>query len=717
MMLTGRSRTLLICLALAAATLAVYCRVYRHEFIIYDDHQYITENPHVLSGLRWTNAAWAITSGYASNWHPLTWLSHMVDVQIFGLNAGRHHVVSLMFHVTNTLLLFLALNRLTGALWRSAFVAGLFGLHPVHVESVAWAAERKDVLSTFFLFLTLLAHERWARGSPKPEARGPNTWRWATSRIPKSDTEVVSRVSLEQAGSHAAHWARWYVLSLVFFALGLMSKPMLVTTPFVLLLLDYWPLGRMGSGSPLRSSRLCVEKGRPNVSASPGSMWAAARPLIWEKLPFFALAAVSSVVTFLVQKTGGAMAPLDMVPFSSRLSNAVMAYFSYVHKTLWPSGLTLLYLAPPRWPMAQVVMALLVLTAITAFVLIQARRRPYLITGWFWFAGTLVPVIGIVQVGNQFMADRYTYIPAIGLFVMITWIAFECANAWPSLRPLPQSLSKTLSASSSRTSSVTLSETSSNPSSRALPCLAFLILGLLALLAYRQVGFWQSSETVLGHCLAVTKDNFVAHNNLGAALGLQNRFAEAKVHVEEALRIRPHDPEMVRNMGVILCQLGRYEEAVPYLQEAVRLKPSQADVYSKVAVLLESQGKMDQAIACYRESLRLNPDQEEICNNLAWTLATHPDPKLRDGNEAVRLAEHACELSAYRKTIMVGTLAAAYAEAGRFPETIATAQKAIALATASGQNVLADRNRQLLELYMAGKPIHEPATGQKPAEK
>ena len=696
MILSGKSRTVLVCLALAAATLAVYCGVYRHEFIIYDDHQYITENPHVLSGLRWTNAAWAITSGYASNWHPLTWLSHMLDVRMFGLEAGGHHVVSLLFHVANTLLLFLLFKRLTRALWPSAFVSALFGLHPVHVESVAWAAERKDVLSTFLLFLMLLAYERWARGSPRAEIR-----------IPKPEAESASSEDLEAATPHGR---RWYVLALVFFAMGLLSKPMLVTSPFLLLLLDYWPLGRMGSGSSLRSSRLCVENGRPNASASPSSMWAAARPLILEKLPFFALAAVSIVVTFLVQKSGGAMAPLDMVPFTSRLSNAVMAYFSYIEKTLWPSRLTLLYLAPPRWPLPEVMVALVILAAITASVLLQARRRPYLFTGWFWFAGSLVPVIGLVQVGNQFMADRYTYIPAIGLFLMITWTVYEWASRWPSLRPLPKTSSKTSSATLSETLSETSSETLSNPFSRALPCLAFLILGLLAFLTFRQVAFWQNSETVLNHCLAVTTNNFIAHNNLGAALGLQNRFAEAEVHVEEALRIRPHDPEMLRNMGVILCQMGRYEEAVPYLQEAVRLKPSQADVYSKVAVLLESQGKMDQAIACFRQSVRLNPDQPEICNNLAWTLATHPDPKLRDGNEAVRQAEHACQLSAYRRTIMVGTLAAAYAEAGRFPEAVSTAEKAIALARAGGEKQLAERNQQLLELYQAGKPFHEPAS-------
>jgi tetratricopeptide (TPR) repeat protein len=648
--------TLLVCLVLAAAIVAVFQPLCRNDFIIFDDPQYITENPHVLSGLRWANVVWAFTSSYASNWHPLTWLSHMVDVQLFGLQPGRHHLVSLLFHAANSLLLFLVLKSMTGALWRSAFVAALFALHPLHVESVAWAAERKDVLSTFFFMLTLWAYARYARCPTLSALRSSS-----------------------------------YALALVFFALGLMSKPMLVSTPFVLLLLDYWPLSRWSAqrterrlasaGSSSRVESMRSPEISPRLEIRPNRLFF----LVLEKVPFFALSAISCVFTFAAQAKAGSVVPLEYMPFEPRLANTVMAYFGYVQKCVWPSRLTLLYLIPAScWPAWQITLTALTLAGITGLVLKSWRRRPHLVVGWLWFVGILVPVIGLVQVGSQLMADRYTYVPAVGLFIIIAWGGSELAAAF--------SMGK-----------------------RVLAPVALLVLAAAGTVAHRQVRLWRNSETVFNHCLAVTGDgNYVAHANLGRALALENRLDEARAHVQAALRIRPGDAQMIHNLGVLCVQQGDFDAALPYLREAVRLKPALASIYRRLGEILEALGKIDQAVACYREGLRVQPDQEEICNNLAWTLATQPDAKFRDGNEAVRLAEHACELSAFKNAAFLDTLAAAYAEAGRFPEAVASAQQAIGLATAAGQNALAEQTRKLLELYRAGKPFHEEAPASKP---
>lgn len=422
-----------LCGLLCAVTLAAFWPVLSNEFIIYDDGQYVTENPHVLSGLNWANVCWALQSGHASNWHPLTWVSHMLDVQLFGLKPGWHHLTNLLLHTANTVLLFLLLVRLTGGLGRSAFVAALFALHPLHVESVAWVAERKDLLSGFFFMLTLWAYVRYVDSLKSRVQSLKSEIREQEPGVQRSNPEPTHGIRNMEHASRSS-----YVLSLLFFSLGLMSKPMLVTLPFVLLLLDYWPLGRF------RPNKL-GDSAQP-IATGPGfrDRLEACPTLLREKLPFFLLSAASCVAAFVAQESGGAMDSLDHVPVAARVSNALMAYLSYLEKMLWPSKLAILYLRPNHWPAWHVGLAAFVLLVITLLVLGPGRRLACLTVGWLWFLGMLVPVIGVVQVGNQFMADRYTYLPLIGLFVIVAWGGWALASGretLPEFRPRPRNRS------------------------------------------------------------------------------------------------------------------------------------------------------------------------------------------------------------------------------------------------------------------------------------
>ena len=649
-------RTLFVGSFLAAATLATFQPVLHNAFINYDDPLYITLNTHLTGGLIWANVKWAFQTGYGGNWHPLTWLSHMLDVQWFGLNAGRHHLTSLLLHVANTLLLFLVLKRMTGAQWRSALVAALFALHPLHVESVAWIAERKDVLSAFFFMLTLWAYARYAEGRRKKEECRMNA-------------EAGLGGTVRPISAFCILPSYFFFLSLLFFTLGLMSKPMLVTLPFILLLLDYWPLRRFQPAL----SWLTPSARRFHPSSF------ILHPLLLEKVPFLALSAAASVVTVLAQWNGGAVETLDRVPVAARLINALLAGLGYLEKMVWPARLAILYLRPEQWPLWRVGLAVFVLGGISVLVGVRGRDRGWLTVGWLWFLGMLVPVSGLVQVGNQYMADRYSYLPLIGLFIIVAWGGWEVAG---------------------------------QPKRWWLALAALMGLAAAGAVTQRQVGLWQNSETIFGHCLAVTANNHVAHNNLGAALALHGRAEEAHAHFEAAWRLQPHDADTLCNLGVSLTGLGKFDEGAPYLAEGVGIKPELGDIYGKLGLLLDGRGSTAQAIACYREGLRVRPGQVEIANNLAWILATNPDPRLRDGNEAIRLAEQACKSSGYKLALVVGTLAAAYAEAGRFSQAVTAAEQAIALATAAGQPELADRNRQLLALYRARQPFHEKSGGE-----
>lgn len=517
-----------VSVSLVLAVTAAYWPVSRLGFVRFDDPTYVTENPHILSGLNWPAVKWALTSGYGANWHPLTWMSHMLDVQVFGFNAGPHHVVNVLLHAANTVLLFTVMVRMTGAVWRSAFVAAAFALHPIHVESVAWVAERKDVLSAFFWMLTLWAYAEYVRKA--------GAWR--------------------------------YTLVLALFALGLMAKPMVVTLPFALLLLDVWPLHRLELGERwLRSIALLVR----------------------EKIPLFVLSGASSVVTYLVQNQGGTVASSVRLPLAGRVANAVVAYLAYLGKAFWPLHLAAYYPYPRSQPAGWVVVSAIGLIAASAVAIAAVRRRPYLFVGWFWYVGTLVPVIGIIQVGTQAMADRYTYIPLIGIFIIIAWGVPDLLRG--------------------RVSSY-------------VPSVVFASVALVACaIATRvQLRTWESSTTLWKHALAVTTDNYAAHTYYGNALATQGDIRGAIDQYDEAIRIRADYPEAHNNLGPALAQSGRLDEAIRHFREAIRLRPRYADAHSNLGVALASQGKLDSAIVEYTEALRLDPDHARARSNLGLAL-------------------------------------------------------------------------------------------------
>ena len=495
--------SLAICLLLAAGTLVLYWPVTRHGFVNYDDTDYVTQNAQVQAGLSAKSFAWVWTSEVARNWHPVTMLSHMLDCQLFGLRPGWHHFTSLLLHVANALLLFLLLKRLTGAVWRSALAAALFAFHPLHVESVAWIAERKDVLSTFFFLLTLLAYASYVRrstvhgpqstvGSPKSEGRRPK----AGTRAPAArqdashNTFHVSRIK--------SPWV-FYAIALLLFALGLMSKPMMVTVPFVLLLLDYWPLRRFRSLES-RVQRLESEAHSPQSTVH--SPLSTARKsqivnrILLEKLPFFLLTAASCVITFRVQQKGGAVLDVGNFPLAARIANALMSYVRYLSKMIWPENLAALYLRKAPWPAWEVGLAAAFLLAVTAVAIRFAGRRPYLAVGWFWYLGTLVPVIGMVQVGMQSLADRYTYIPLIGIFIILAWGGWELVSFWRMPVAVPAGVA-------------------------ALALVACMVL------TRAQLPHWQNSERLFRQMIAVNDGNYMAHYNLGNLYGRQDKLTEA----------------------------------------------------------------------------------------------------------------------------------------------------------------------------------------------
>jgi len=549
-------REIIICLFLVAATLSVFWQVHNHDFVNYDDNTYVTENIQVQRGLDPTTVLWAFTTTYANFWHPLTWLSHMLDCQLFGLTPGMHHLSNLILHIINTILLFLVFSAMTGSLWRSAVVAALFALHPLHVESVAWVSERKDLVSTLFWFLTM----------------GSYLW-------------YVRRPGLPR-----------YLPVLLFFVMGLMAKPMLVTLPFVLLLLDYWPLNRIRFGEPDTSD------------SQPGTPMSV---LLLEKLPLFALTAVFCIVAFLAQQQGGATGSLDTYPLGVRISNALVSYALYIGKMFWPQGLAVYYPHPRELQSWQAIGSGILLTFLTVLSLREARRRPSLVVGWLWFIGTMVPVIGLVQVGSHAMADRYTYVPLIGLFIALVWGLSDIASTWHHRRAI-----------------LTLS--------------AGVVLASLMAVSWFQVRHWQNSITLFSHTLAVTSNNLKAHNNLGTAqlalgnpeeaahhfsaavqinpgsaitrynLGLallrQERFTEAALQYLEALRIKPDFQRAHRDLGETLFAQKRYDEAIVHLARAVKIDPGDVIAHNKLGDLLLLRRRFDEAVLHFAAALRLRPD-------------------------------------------------------------------------------------------------------------
>ena len=562
-----------VCALLTLVTLLCYWPISRHNFVSVDDQQYIYQNSHVTQGLTWTGVFWAFRTGYASNWHPLTWISHMADCELYRLNPGGHHLTNLLFHLANTALLFLLLRQMTGTLWRSAIVAALFAWHPLHVESVAWASERKDVLSTFFWILTMMAYVRYAEES-KVQSR-------------------TSKAAGQMRGGRGRYSASciWYCTALVLFACGLMSKPMLVTLPCVLLLIDFWPLERLRLswfGGPKDTAAAAVEGDAPPGSTAANFDCPVAH-LVREKLPFFALALGSSIATYLVQSAGGAVASFQAVPFHLRVANAVLAYARYLSKSFWPADLAAIYPYPEHLPIAWAMATGLLLAAVSGWFVVRAKRQPYLIVGWLWYMGTLVPTIGLIQVGSQPMADRYMYIPSIGLFVLVVW----GLNALVDARRFKRQVL-------AGAGTITLTG--------CLVCTWF------------QLGYWQDSEKLFRHAIKVTTDNCVAYDALGIFVSDQGRYDEALALLSESLRLMPRYPKGQYDLGTVLMRMGRLEEAVQHLTAAVKNDPAFAHTYINLGKALLEQGKLNEAVVNLSEAVRLTPDDPEAHYNLgtAW---------------------------------------------------------------------------------------------------
>ena len=515
--------------ALVAITIAAYTPVWQFDFVAIDDPQYVSENPHLAGGVSLSSVQWALTTGREANWHPLTWLSHLLDVELYGLNPGPHHATSLVLHVLNTLLLFAVLRAMTGAFGRSAFVAAMFAVHPLHVESVAWIAERKDVLSACFFLLTIGAYVRYVR-----------------------------RPGLAR-----------YALVLAAFALGLMAKPMVVTLPLVLLLLDWWPLGRM-----------------PDLKVRP-----ALAALVREKLPMFALAAASSVVTYIVQDRFGAVKGLDTMPFALRVQNAIASSVDYLVDVVWPAGLGIFYPFPPSVPPLRVAVSAAVLVAVTVLAFRFARRAPYALVGWLWFAGMLVPVIGLVQVGAQARADRYMYLPLIGLSIAASWGAVDLARR--VARP------------------------------RLAAAAAVVLTIVCAGVTHAQVRHWRDTVALWSHTAQVTNHlpNYGVHFGLAEYLRVHGRSAEAIPRYEEAIRRRPTYPDSHYGLGQALIDLGYAERALTAFGEAVRLNPDYAEARMALGLLHARHGRAEEAAGHFAVAVRLRPNIADGHRHLALALA------------------------------------------------------------------------------------------------
>jgi tetratricopeptide (TPR) repeat protein len=652
---TGHAPHGWIALLLIVATLAVFYPVRHHEFLDYDDAVQIVQNPQIREGLSLAGLTGAFQP-YGSNWIPLTWISYQINYAFSGMEPGGYLLTNVALHALNATLLYLALVGMTGALWRSAFVAALFALHPLHVESVAWATLRKDVLSGLFWMLTLCAYAHYCR---KPKSIRRYSWVFAC------------------------------------LALGLMAKPILVTLPFVLLLLDYWPLDR------LRGSR---SSDRPHASGL--------RSALVEKLPLFGLIAASSAATFIAQREFGVVSTLESLPLGVRSANAVESYAIYVWTTFWPSGLAAIYPYPQtlilRWSLA---FASVFLLMTSVFVARNASARPYAVVGWLWYLGTLVPVIGLVQVGIQARADRYMYLPLIGLSILVTWGAFDLANRWRVSR-------------------------------QALAAIAMVILLALGAISSRQVATWRNTATLYQRALAVTDNNYLAHTGSGILLLQEGQLEDAERHFAEALRIRPgwlrarmgladiaaargnldealraYEEELQRHpgsfeviggYGVMLGLAGRNAEARLHLLRALDAYPGIAELHLSLSIIEAELGNSRESLRYVREALRLSPKNVEAANNLAWLLATSHDSSLREPDEAIRLIERIALES--QDPGLLDTLAAAYAAAGRFDAAVTTASRAASGAEALGNETGASEFRARLSLYRRGEPYIEEHT-------
>jgi tetratricopeptide (TPR) repeat protein len=644
-----------VCGAIVVLIWAVFGQTLWYDFVNFDDKVYVYGNPLVSSGLSWNGVLRAFSDAYTNNWHPLTLVSHMADCQIYGLKAGGHHFTNALLHTFAAMLLFIWLHGATGRSWNSAFVTALFAIHPLRVESVAWVAERKDVLSGVFFFLALIAYVRYARG--------PSLAR--------------------------------YLLISILFACGLMSKPMLVTTPAILLLLDFWPLRRS--------------------QASDGIRWA---KLVAEKIPLFALSAGASLVALVLQVDNPTS--VGQLPFAWRLENALVSYVIYIWQIFWPRDLAVFYPHPDdALALWQVGLASALLIATTLLVWKLRHTRPYLLFGWLWYLIMLLPVIGIIEVGLQGRADRYTYLPHLGLYVAITWLVVDLSGSWARGKEI-------------------------------LAPAAGAALIALSLLAWKQTTYWRNSEALWTHALAVTKDNDVALTNFGdmlmergeldqalsklqAALAIRSRsehshyrfslalihdlignvlarqghLAEAMANFREAISLRPDYQDSHYNLGVLLFKKGEVDNAITEWRNTLSKYPNDPGTNLNLANALVQKGLFREAISRYEITLRSEPDSPLGLNNLAWLLAAAPDGSLHDGARAVELALKANQVSKANNPFFIRTLAAAYAEAGRFDDAVKTAQEASELANAQGQHALAVQIQDETDLFRRHEPLRD----------
>ena len=543
----------LICISLVILILVVYLKVGNHQFLTLDDNDYVTNNPHVTNGITAENIVWAFTSVDAANWHPITWLSHMADVQIYGMNPRGHHFTNVVIHAVSSLLLLLFLLRVTGSLWRSSFVAALFALHPLHVESVAWVAERKDVLCAFFGFLTLILYSEYV-ANRKPAL---------------------------------------YILALLSFMLGLMSKPMLVTLPIILLLIDFWPLERYQDGGQEHGHlRLLTRLPR----------------LLTEKIPFFAFSLLSALMTLYAQSKGGAISSFAVIPIYFRIQNALVAYVKYIIKTLYPHDLAVLYPIPLSYPLSQIYGSLIILLIISSATMWVSRQRPYLAVGWFWFLVTLVPVLGLIQVGGQSMADRYSYIPGIGLFIIAAWGVTDLTRSLQHRKII-------------------------------LAMLAGVVLIASTIVTWQQLDYWQDTISLYRHTLQVTTDNGYINFNLGTALAEKGDLDEAIQEFRKALQIYPDLKDAHINLGVVLARKGYLDDAIKEYRLALCISPNDREALSNLREALAEKGGTDAAIQKYYEAIRKNPNDKDAHYNLGITLAGngHPDAAIKEFQKTLQI--------------------------------------------------------------------------------
>jgi tetratricopeptide (TPR) repeat protein len=616
--------SIFVYVGIVVATLVAYEPIRHNYFVSYDDDLYM-KNPAVTGGITHDSIILAFTKLYAANWHPLTWLSHMLDYRLFGLNPTGHHLVSVAIHIVNALLLFWILTNITGTMWASAFIAAVFALHPLQVESVAWIAERKTVLSGLFWFLTMAAYIHYVR---KPG------------------------------------FGRYLAVLLVF-GLCIMTKPIVITLPLVLLLLDYWPLERIRGRKTEDRRQRTQDRGQYSGGASTGR-------LIAEKIPLLAMSAILGVLTVIAQQSGGAIGTLDKVPLDHRIANAFVSYVKYIGKLVWPSDLAVFY--PPSHSNllnTTTVICAFIFIVISTMSIYIGRRKKYIAVGWLWFVGTLVPMIGLVQVGDQAMANRYMYLPMLGLLIIIAMAGKELIAKLPQL--------KTIAAITAVTA----------------------ILSLL-ILTQMQVRHWRNSITLFEYALSVTEDNAITENSYACALFNEDRLDEAEQHFGNTLRINPGFDTALIHLARIYLKEGRYNEAVSIYEELIKRNYKTAELYYNLAMALGMQEKYDDSIKYFNKSLELNPSDPDTHKQLGITLLAAGKT-----NEAIGHAKRACELTGNKDAECLDTLASGFAAAGRFAEAKATAERALKLARETGQEDLAGAIENRIKLYEAGQPYRE----------